>query len=347
MSASQKNLLEKDLEHILQHTLGLWEEFRNERIFVTGGTGFFGCWFLETFIWANEKLGLNAKVVVLSRDPEAFGKKAPHLASNPAVTMHGGDVRSFTYPSGNFQFVIHGAMDSIYQEPTETLEVATAGTKRVLEFAIERNTEKFLFLSSGAVYGRNLTVNRISEDYSTEMGTSPLNAPYDEGKRAGEALCVRYSAQHGLQTKIARCFAFVGPYLPLDAHFAIGNFILNRLREEPIEVKGDGTPRRSYLYAADLMVWLWTILSRGSSCRAYNVGSEESISISALARKIAEEFEPYLSFSVAGLAQQNQSVISYVPATQRARDELGLKELVSLNDAITKTLNWAVAGRRS
>jgi dTDP-glucose 4,6-dehydratase len=96
------NPLASDLDHILDHTRGLWDELRGERIFITGGTGFFGCWLLESFIWANEQLDLGARATVLTRAPEAFRRKAPHLAANRSVSLIHGDVRSFEAPKAPF-----------------------------------------------------------------------------------------------------------------------------------------------------------------------------------------------------------------------------------------------------
>jgi len=337
------NPLADDLDHVLAHTQGLWDELRGQRIFVTGGTGFFGCWLLESFVWANDKLNLGASAVVLTRNPAAFEAKAPHLASHPAIQFHTGDIRSFSFPPGKFSHIIHAATEASAklndENPLLMFDTIVEGTRRALELARQSGAKKFLLTSSGAVYGRQPPdLTHIAEDYGGGPDPTGVEWSYGEGKRAAEMLCVLYARQHGLLPKIARCFAFVGPYLPLDMHFAIGNFIANALKGGPIHVNGDGTPFRSYLYAADLAIWLWTILFRGQSGRAYNVGAERAWSIAQVAEVVATQGRPPLPVHIAGRAEPGKPAERYVPSTQRARDELGLQETVALTEAVRRTL---------
>ena len=337
--------LANDLEHILAHTASLWEELRGKRIFVTGGTGFIGCWLLESLAWANDKLELNTRAVVLTRNLDAFRRKAPHLVGHPALQFHLGDVRTFEFPAGEFSHVIHAATQASAtlneENPLLMFDTIVEGTRRALEFTRQRGANKFLLTSSGAVYGKQPPdMTHIPEEYAG--GPDPLDprSAYGEGKRAAEMLCTLYAHQFGLETKVARCFAFVGPYLPLDLHFAIGNFIRDGLRGGPIQVNGDGTPYRSYLYAADLVIWLWTILLRGQACRPYNVGSEESITVGELARLVAGIARPEVEVKIAKKAAPGKTAERYIPSTHRAESELRLKPWVGLRNAIQRTVQW-------
>ncbi len=334
-----------DLDHILRHTNGLWEELRDARIFIAGGTGFFGKWLLETFLAANRKFALNASITVLSRNPSVFAKNAPNLAGDPAVSLIEGDVRSFTLPEGNFTHVIHGAVDAslklIQEQPLMIFDTIIQGARRVLEFSAARGVKKTLIIGSGAVYGRQpAAISRLTEEYRGAPDFSDRYAVYGGALRAVEALCPSYSAKSNMQIKIARCFAFVGPHLPLDAHYAIGNFIRDALKEEKIRVEGDGTPRRSYLYAADLAAWLWTILLRGTPLHAYNVGSENAHSLAEIAALVAQCSGNSPEVVIARKPDNSKTPDIYVPCTSRAQTELDLKETVTLREAVQRTLDF-------
>ncbi len=340
------NPLSADLDHVLLRTRPLWEELRGRRLFVTGGTGFFGCWLLESFAWANQRLGLGAEMLVLTRNLEAFRKKAPHLADRPDIQFHPGDVRDFEFPAGPFSHVIHAATESATklggEDPGLMLETIVAGTRRALDFAARCGAKKFLLTSSGAVYGpQPPDMTHIAEEYAGAPDVSTPYSAYGEGKRLSELLCAIYSVRHRIETKIARCFAFVGPYMPLDAHFAIGNFIRDALAGGPIKVNGDGMPFRSYLYAGDLAAWLWTILLRGAGNRPYNVGSSQALTIAETAAAVSRALGANTPVTIAQKPIPGQPAKRYVPNVSRAANELQLDPWTQLDDAIRATAHWA------
>ena len=346
------NLLELDLENVLDGTRELWDEIRGQRIFITGGTGFMGCWLLETLLWANARLRLGTQVVVLSRRPEFFRQKAPHLACDPALSFVTGDVRTFEDPAGTFSHMIHAAAESSaaadLRDPRLMLDTIVEGTHRTLDFAERAHVHKYLLTSSGAVYGQQpADMARIPEEYTGAPDPLDPRSAYGQGKRLAEDLCLLYAQRTRTEMKLARCFAFVGPYLPLEGSFAIGNFIRDALMGGPIVVQGDGTPRRSYLYAADLATWLWTILFQGKSGRPYNVGGVGSNSMRQVAELLSQVVSPKQEVVIRGTPVPGVPASRYVPDVGRAQSELGLREDVLLEAACRKTIAHLIAAQRS
>ena len=339
------NPLALDLHHVLELGTGLWDDLRGARLFITGGTGFVGRWMLGSLLLANEAQELGARGVVLSRDPAKFAGEAPHLVQPGIVTLAEGDVRSFGFPEGEFTHALHLATETnlglCERMPSLQFDTAVEGTRRVLEFAAAAGVRRLLYTSSGAVYGpQPPELRRVPEEATIAPPTENTGAAYAHGKRAAEFLCCAAHVETGIETTIARLFAFVGPLLPLDAGYAVGNFIGDALAHRQIAVSGDGTPVRSYLYAADLAWWLWTILLRGESSRPYNVGSDAEISIGDLAATVAEVLGGTDGVRIAGTPQPGVAPQRYVPDVSRAMSELGLRSTVSLEEGIRRTAEW-------
>jgi dTDP-glucose 4,6-dehydratase len=204
-----------------------------------------------------------------------------------------------------------------------------------------------LTTSSGAVYGKQPSeLTHVPETYlgAPDVMDSATTTAYAEGKRVSELLGVVAGKQYGFEFISARCFAFMGAFLPLNAHFAAGNFVRDALTGGPIVIGGDGTPQRSYLYAGDLVVWLMTMLIRGVGGRAYNVGSDESVSIKTLAQRIAAPLG--CSVEVKQAADPTKPIARYVPNIDRARSELGLDVFTSLDDSIARMLTTLRQGKK-
>lgn len=335
-----------EVEAVVAAVGPLWQRLAGQRLLLTGGTGFIGKWLLASFLEANRSFGLGARVVLVSRRPESFLAEYPDFKGVPEVEWRAGDVRDLApADAAGCSFAIHAATDVVASStPAEIFDTCVTGTGRVLEaMSSGEGTRRLLLLSSGAVYGRAPEgVSHFTEDWWGAPDSLAPSSAYGEGKRVSELLAVIAANEHpGLEVSIARCFAFVGPHLPLDKHFAIGNFLAAALSGEDIQISGDGTPLRSYLYAGDLAHWLWVMLFRAPNARAYNVGGEECISITALAERVNTVLGGKGAVLVAKKPMPGAQAQSYLPSLERIRSELNLSPAIGLDDAIRRTALWA------
>lgn len=334
-----------DLDVAVDRALPALKALSGGSLFVTGGTGFIGQWLLALIIRASQARSLAIDVTVLTRSVARFSALCPELAAHRAVRLTEGDVRFFEFPKGRFSHLIHAATDASVaadNEPLRLMDTVASGTRRALEFALVAGVRRFLFVSSGAIYGpQPAELATIPEDYAGACASTDRRSAYGQAKRFAEQLTTVCGAVHGLEAVIVRVFATVGPGLPLDAHFAIGNFIRDAIGGKRIVVQSDGTPVRSYLYAGDLAVWLLRLLVEGRPGAAYNVGSDKGLSIAELAERVATTISGSDSFEVRGVAQPAGHRSRYVPAIDRARRELGLDAWTPLEQAILRTARWA------
>lgn len=310
------------------------------KLLLTGGTGFFGTALLRH--WHAQQQGgqLVPEVSVLSRNPLRFLAAHPEFSQLGWLRFVTGDVgESQSLPQGErFSHILHAAADSTLGpqlKPLEQYDQIVQGTRNLLDFAVQAGAKRFLFASSGAVYGSQPHhLDQVPENWhGMPDPLKPSNA-YGVAKRAAEHLCTLYAQEYGLQTVIARCFAFIGPDLPLDVHFAIGNFIRDALHAESITMQGDGSPLRSYLDQRDLAQWLITMLMHGQSGQAYNVGSDCAVSVRELAYTVRDLIAPHKQVRVMGMPNPASSRNRYIPCIAKAQAGLGLRVNIDLNDAI-------------
>ena len=297
-----------------------------QKIFMTGGTGFFGKSILDML---RKGFCSQKECVILSRDPQRFLAEYPEYRGLKNVRFISGDVRGFSFPDEKFDLIFHAATPAVTTlAPGEMRSIILEGSARVIDFARQCGDPGIMFISSGAVYGPQLPGKEAFDENSpcrpvTEYGIAKLEAE-------------KMFSDSGLETVIARCFAFIGPRLNLDIHFAVGNFLRNCLNGQEIVIKGDGTPRRSYLYADDLVEWLFAIMEKGRPGETYNVGSPEAVTIAELAAEVASHFSPAPQVRICKTPVPGAVPEKYVPEVSKAMRELGLSVRVSLPEAIER-----------
>ncbi|OEJ15965.1 epimerase [Brachyspira hampsonii] len=302
-------------------------------ILITGGTGLFGKSILNFLFYARKYY--NFDITILTRNKYSFLFNYPQYNTD-FIHFINGDIRYFNCDK-EYDYIIHAATPASEklekENPSEMYSVILDGTKNIINIASKMNIKKLLFTSSGAVYGEQYeSIKSFKETYHGYPTTF-----YGKAKQMSEQLFL----ESGINVSIARCFAFVGPYLNLNIHFAIGNFIRDIIQNKNIIIKGDGRPLRSYLYTADLVIWLLSILLNSNDKSIYNVGSSNEISIYDLAKKISNSINNY-NGNIEVLTKPNYSYPTpkYIPNNSKIIEELKVKENYTLEESINRTIKW-------
>lgn len=332
----------KNQEMIWEKGRDIWERLRNRHLFVTGGTGYFGKSLLDLVRVFNKEKGISLKITILTRDQNSFRDRWPELCDFPNIQFQDGDISNFKFLHTDIDYVLHFATPASatlnWEDPVKMFDTIVNGTRHTLEYARFCSAKGMLLASSGAVYGRQPTeMYRIHEAYTGAPLTNSKTSAYGEGKRVAELLGNIYSEQYGFDHKVARCFAFVGPYLDFNGTYAIGNFIRDALDGSDIRIKGDGRAVRSYMYSNDLILWLLKILLDGKNKASYNVGSDISYSIKQVAEHVGSVLNPNLKVTVGSQTTASVSAERYIPSIDLAKNELGLEVWTSFEDAIRLT----------
>lgn len=337
-----------DLIALVERRPALFRTLDQRHLLITGATGFVGTWLISAILQAERLLGIRCQITVLTRDSSRLTQGLWKCVDARRLTVHTGDIRSARDIRGQFTHIVHAAATSAaatfhrLEDPLTKFDTTLEGTRAILDLAVAHPSARLLLVSSGSFYGPvSADECLLHEDHPVAPAVHDLGSAIGQAKRAAEFLCHAHAERHGLSFSVARCFSFVGPGLPLDLHYAIGNFIRDALAGQAIHVKGDGRAIRSYMHAGDLVIWLLTLLLSGTSGRAYNVGSDQPITIGDLAHTVAQVVAPQVPVEMAHADAPHSARSCYVPCIERARSELGLAVWTPLEQAIRITADAA------
>lgn len=340
-------LIKNDCREVLTNEMiTRLSSLKGSLLVITGGTGFVGSWLLEMISILNEEYNFQSRVHIIANEVDFFKKRHPHLASRPEITFAKNDVRNLLELPRDTNWLIHAAAvrDRQFHSicPIETLNTISNGTEQVLRASLQCSELKmFLNMSSGLVYGSQPDeVPRVPESYSGAPPLNNINALYAQAKRYGENLCTAFRAQERLPTMSVRPFSFIGPFQDLDSPWAVTNFIRDAINGRDVRVLGDGKAIRSYMYPSDMALWLLVMMVSAEPGACYNIGSPEEINLADLAKKIVDYTSPSSRVLLSMGDSTNSKFSRLVPDVNLAIEKLKLKQTVSLNQAIAKTIEW-------
>ena len=294
MKVYESTLYLKDIEYVADLDLP-WEKLQNKSIMISGATGLIGSMLIDVIMHRNHK-GLNCKVYALGRSAAKMEARFGYCFDEPLFHFVEYDVnrKLFTDNIKTTDFILHLASNThplqYSTDPIGTITTNIIGLQNLLDFAVEHNTERFVFASSNEIYGENRgDFEKFDEKYCGYIDCNTMRAGYPESKRCGEALCQAYRVQKSLDIVIPRFTRSYGPTMLMTDTKAISQFIRNSISGEDIVLKSAGIQYYSYTYVADAVAGALTILLKGESGEAYNIADDASdIMLKDLAAIIAE-----------------------------------------------------------
>jgi nucleoside-diphosphate-sugar epimerase len=349
---NEKNILSeivhKDLDLILKSNIN-WNRFKNKTVFVTGGAGLLPSYLVQSLLHANGIHNLKLKVICMSRSSESLHKRLGHCLNDPNFKAIIHDVtRPIPVEITPSDFVIHAASQASPKfyaiDPVGTLLTNTIGTQHLLEYAVRSKAERFMFFSSGEVYG--VPFNSREPITETSYGyLDPMNVRscYAESKRIGETMSVAWAKQYGLYTVVVRPFHTYGPGIALDDGRVFADFVADVVAKRDIVIRGDGSEKRCFCYLADATVGFFSVLLNGLDSEAYNVANPScEISMKNLAKLISNLF-PNRNIKIRfedSSSKKNylkSPILKALPSIEKIK-KIGWAPETSLEEGFTKTI---------
>lgn len=328
----------EDMEYIANVDFIQREKMRGKAFFITGGTGLIGFNLISALAYMNTKYDIPLKIFALVRN-EVIARKRFAEILDAGVPLHFvlGDLENVPTIEGGIDYIIHGGSPTasryFAEHPVETIKMNLIGATNLLELAREKRVESFLFLSSMEIYGSLHREEKVNESHESFVDTMNPRSSYPEAKRMVEALCSSYASEYDVPVKVIRLTQTFGAGVRKEDNRVYAQFIRSGISKNDIVLLTRGATRHSYLYTADAVTAIFTVLFKGENGEAYNAANEETYcSIKEMAEVVAEMYGVNVVISESSESDKIYPSESYMNLSTNKLCELGWSAKIALEE---------------
>jgi len=324
-----------DLRTAISHSVEI-NRLYNSSILITGASGLIGSFLVDMLLLCNKENGSNISIYALGRNIKRLADRFSTAKTDKLVFIEH-DVCDVPKFDCKVDYIIHAASNAypaaFNNYPVDTIMSNIQGTKNLLDYGLSHDAKRFLYVSSGEVYGQgDLSLDSFDESYSGYVNPVSPRSCYPNAKRAAETLCVSYTKQYGLDTVIVRPSHTYGPTATQSDNRANVQFVNKALAGENIILNSAGNQIRSYTYIADVASAILTVLTCGKSCEAYNIANKNSVTtIAGFANEVAKQAGVKLVFAEPNeVAKKEMTPIAKQVLDSEKLERLGWSSVYSL-----------------
>ncbi|MBR3263588.1 MAG: NAD-dependent epimerase/dehydratase family protein [Lachnospiraceae bacterium] len=338
MNLLESKLYIEDLDRI-EKTIDL-DYFSNSSILITGGLGLICSSIVDLLADYELKKKKNIRIFVAARNRAAFEEKYGNIPCVEFIEYNA--LKENHFPT-EIDYIIHGAgvasPDRYIDSPVETMMTNINGIYELLEYSRSNSVKRIVFISSSEVYGAKTSAESyLEEDYGF-VNIDLIRSSYPESKRAAEVLCRSFHSEYGVDVVIVRPGHIFGPSAGKNDNRVSSSFAYQAAKGEDLILKSSGLQNRSYMYAPDCAKAIITVLMKGKSGEAYNVGSQTITTI----REMAESYAKAGGVSLSAAEPTKEELKAFNPMNNAALNiekllELGYQDTFSVEEGFSHTV---------
>lgn len=343
-----KDVLEEDFDKITKRDIS-WDALRNSSFVITGATGLIGSLIVKYLLYANRTMNFGANIYAVVRNVEKADKIFAEEKTDALTYVVADLTKEKVNCEGDCDYIVHAAAVTaskvMVSDPVGTICTSIDGTEKMLQLAVEKKAKAFIYISSMEIYGQPTVGGKTAEKDLGYVDIENVRSCYPEGKRMCECLCTAYAAQYGVNVISARLAQTFGAGILPTENRVFAQFARSVMRGENIVLHTTGESEGNYVYTADAIAAIMTLLVKGKAGEAYNIANEDShITIWNMAELVAREIAGEKIQVVIDIPEDSVS-LGYAPPVKMWLDaskmrELGWKPEIGLVEAYKRMICW-------